>query len=67
VQLQTTTHYDVGSCVLVTPGPAATTVDCSQQGAQRIAAVTDYPRPCPSGTSDVDLVEQQTTLCVTAP
>ena len=54
-----TERYPVGSCVAVTPGPVAYTVPCDQPHTGTVAATTDYPRPCPSGTSEVALVEQQ--------
>ena len=52
-------------CVAVTPGPVAYTVPCDQPHTGTVAATTDYPRPCPSGTSEVALVEQQLSLCLT--
>jgi len=58
-------QYPVGSCVAVTPGPVAFTVSCDQPHTGKVAATTDYPRPCPSGTSTVALVEQQISLCLT--
>jgi len=64
VQVQTD-RYPVGTCVAVTPGPVATSVSCDQPHTGTVAAVTDYPRPCPSGTSEVALVEQQISLCLT--
>jgi hypothetical protein len=64
VQVQTD-NYPVGSCVAVTPGPVATVVPCDQPHTGTVAATTDYPRPCPSGTSEVALVEQQISLCLT--
>jgi hypothetical protein len=60
-----TVHYAVGSCVAVAPGPVAYTVPCDQPHTGTIAATTDYPRPCPSGTSTVALVEQELSLCLT--
>jgi DnaJ domain len=60
-----TDRYPVGSCVAVTPGPVAYTVPCDQPHTGTVAATTDYPRPCPSGTSAVALVEQQLSLCLT--
>ncbi len=64
VQVQTD-HFAVGSCVAVTSGPTALTVPCDQPHTGVIAATTDYPRPCPSGTDAVALVDEQTTLCLT--
>jgi hypothetical protein len=64
VQVQTD-RYPVGSCVAVMPGPVAATVPCDQPHTGTVAATTDYPRPCPSGTSQVALVEQQISLCLT--
>jgi DnaJ-domain-containing protein 1 len=58
-------QYPVGSCVAVAPGPVAYTVPCDQPHTGTVAATTDYPRPCPSGTSTVALVEQQLSLCLT--
>ncbi len=60
-----TDPYAVGTCVAVTPGPVASTVPCDQPHTGKVAATTDYPRPCPSGTDPVDLVQQQLTLCLT--
>lgn len=64
VQVQTG-RFPVGACVAVTPGPVAETVPCDQPHTGTVAATTDYPRPCPSGTSEVALVEEQISLCLT--
>jgi hypothetical protein len=60
-----TEQFTVGSCVAVTAGPAAVTVPCDQPHTGHVAATTDYPRPCPSGTEMVPLVDQQLALCLT--
>jgi hypothetical protein len=64
VQVQTD-RYPIGSCVAVMPGPVATTVPCDEPHTGTVAATTDYPRPCPAGTSEVPLVEEQISLCLT--
>jgi hypothetical protein len=63
VQVQTN-RYQVGNCVDVINGPAAVIVPCNQANSGKISATTDYPRPCPDGTTAVPLVEQQLTLCL---
>ena len=58
--------YQVGACVAVTPGPAAYVVPCDEPHSGTVAATTDYPRPCPSGTETVALVAENLTLCLTS-
>jgi hypothetical protein len=59
-----TTRFSVGDCVAVRPGPTVEGVPCDQPNTGRVVATTDYPRPCPSGTITVSLVEQQLSLCL---
>ena len=60
-----TDSFTVGSCVAVMAGPTVLSVPCDQPNSGRIAATTDYPRPCPSGTTTVALVADQLSLCLT--
>ena len=46
------------------PGPAVVEVPCSQPNAGQVVATTDYPRPCPTGTQTLSLIEQNLNLCL---
>lgn len=59
-----TNSFDIGSCVVVLPGPAVTKVPCTQSNAGRVVATTDYPRPCPTGTQTLSLADEQLNLCL---
>jgi hypothetical protein len=64
-----TNRYEVGSCVAVQPGPAGpvvSVVSCGLPNSGRVAATTDYPRPCPAGTDAVALVDEQVSVCLVA-
>ena len=61
--------YKVGECVVVSPsaaGPLATSVLCSPQTSGKIAAITATPRPCPAETTEIQLADRKTTLCLTS-
>jgi len=62
-----TNRYEVGSCVAVQPGPTVQVVPCDQPNTGKVAATTDYPRPCPAGTDTVSVVAEQLSVCLTAP
>jgi hypothetical protein len=55
--------YQVGSCVAVID-QQADVVPCDQPNNGRVAATTDYPRPCPSGTETVSLIQLDLSLCL---
>ncbi len=59
-----TNGFEIGSCVVVLPGPAVTKVPCTQSNAGRVVATTDYPRPCPTGTQTLSLADEQLNLCL---
>ncbi|MGZ4786805.1 MAG: J domain-containing protein [Acidimicrobiales bacterium] len=59
-----TNGFDVGSCVVVLPGPAVAQVPCSQPNAGQVVTTTDYPRPCPTGTETLTLADQHLNLCL---
>jgi hypothetical protein len=57
----------VDECVLVAflagsrvPVP----VTCGTQGSFRVLSIVDTPRPCPSGSEQLPLSDQKTTLCL---
>jgi DnaJ-domain-containing protein 1 len=57
----------VGECVLVVfqgGGRVPAPVTCGTQGSYRIVSVVDTPRPCPSGSEQLPLSDQKTTLCL---
>jgi hypothetical protein len=57
----------VDECVLVaflTGGRAPVPVTCGTQGSFRVVSLVDTPRPCPSGTEQLPLSDQKTTLCL---
>ena len=59
----------VDDCVLVvflTGGRAPVPVTCGTQGSMRVVSIVDTPRPCPSGTEQLPLSDQKTTLCIVA-
>jgi len=65
-----TNRYPIGSCVAVAPGtsgPSVEVVSCGEPNSGRVAATTDYPRPCPAGTETVSLVAEQLSVCLSAP
>jgi hypothetical protein len=62
-----TNRYAVGSCVAVQPGPVVLVVPCDGPNSGRVAATTDYPRPCPSGTETVSVVADQVSVCLAEP
>jgi hypothetical protein len=65
-----TNRYEIGSCVAVGPGadgPAVAVVSCAEPNSGRVAATTDYPRPCPGGTETVTVVAEQVSVCLTSP
>jgi hypothetical protein len=62
-----TGRYSPGSCVAVQPGPTAAVVSCDLPNSGRVAVTTDYPRPCPTGTETIALVEERVALCLVAP
>ncbi len=58
---------EVGDCVLVAvisadrvPVPVA----CGTQGSAPVREVVDSPRPCPPGTSELDMADAKTRLCL---
>lgn len=62
--------YKVGECVVVSPsaaGPLATSVLCSPQTSGKISSITATPRPCPAETTEIQLADRKTTLCLVAP
>jgi len=56
--------FEIGSCVVVLPGPTVADVPCSQSNAGQVMATTDYPRPCPTGTQTLTLIDQNLNLCL---
>ncbi len=66
VQIQTE-QFQVGACVVVLAGPNAVQVPCDEPNSGHISATTDYPRPCPAGTTTVALVSRQISLCLAPP
>jgi hypothetical protein len=57
----------VDECVLVAflaGGRAPVPVTCGTQGSFRVVSLVDTPRPCPSGTEQLPLPDQKTTLCL---
>ncbi len=57
----------VDECVLVAflaGGRAPVPVTCGTQGSFRVVSIVDSPRPCPSGTEQLPLSDQKTTLCL---
>ena len=57
----------VDECVLVaflSGGRAPVPVTCGTQGSYRVVSIVDTPRPCPSGTQQLPLSDQKTTLCL---
>ena len=57
----------VDECVLVaflSGGRAPVPVTCGTQGSFRVVSLVDTPRPCPSGTEQLPLSDQKTTLCL---
>jgi hypothetical protein len=61
-----TNGFQVGSCVVVLPGPAVAEVPCTQSNAGQVVTTTDYPRPCPTGTETLTLADQHLNLCLRA-
>ena len=59
-----TSSVEVGSCVTILPGPAVLKVPCTQPNAGQVVATTDYPRPCPTGTETLSLVDDNLNLCL---
>jgi len=59
-----TNRYEIGSCVVVTPGPQVVGVSCDLPNSGRVAATTDYPRPCPAGTQTVSIVVERLSVCL---
>jgi len=56
-----------GECILVaalSSGRTPVPVTCGTQGSYRIVSVVDTPRPCPSGSQQLPLSDQKTTLCI---
>ena len=57
----------VDECVLVAflaGGRAPVPVTCGTQGSYRVLSIVDTPRPCPSGSEQLPLSDQKTTLCL---
>ncbi len=59
-----TSSFDIGSCVTILPGPAVARVPCTQPNAGQVVATSDYPRPCPTGTQTLSLVDENLNLCL---
>lgn len=62
-------RFSVGQCVAITAGPSgknAQVASCDAPLTGVIASVTETPRPCPSGTTEFQLFDRKTTLCVVA-
>jgi hypothetical protein len=60
----------VGDCVLVaalSQGRVPVASPCGNEGAYKVASITDTPRPCPPGSQALALSDQKTTLCLTDP
>lgn len=70
----TTEVLPEGTCVRVSGGEvvpgepqqaaAFVAVDCGEEPDGRIAAVRDLPLPCPVGTANVPLLDQEVSLCL---
>ena len=61
--------FTKGSCVVVTPGPSgkvALVVTCDKLSSGAIDSVTETPRPCPPLTTEYQLFDGKTTLCLVA-
>lgn len=57
----------VDDCLLIVfqpNGRAPAPVTCGTQGSYRVVSVVDTPRPCPSGSQQLPLSDQKTTLCL---
>jgi hypothetical protein len=57
----------VDDCVLIRPlanGRVPVPTTCGTQGAYRVVSLADTPRPCPTGTEQLPLSDQKTTLCL---
>jgi hypothetical protein len=59
-----TNAFEVGSCITILPGQSVVEVPCNQLNAGQIVATTDYPRPCPTGTLTLSLLEDSLNLCL---
>jgi len=58
-----------GDCILVAAlsnGRTPVPISCGTQGAYRVVSLVDTPRPCPSGSEQLPLSDQKTTLCIVA-
>ena len=62
-----TQTFTKGSCVVVTPGPSgkvALVVTCDKLSSGVIDSVVQTPRPCPPLTTEFQLFDGKTTLCL---
>lgn len=57
----------VDDCLLIVfqeRGRAPAPVTCGTEGSYRVVSVVDTPRPCPTGSEQLPLSDQKTTLCL---
>ncbi len=64
--VDTTERFAPGSCVQVTTTPGLVEVACEEPGALAVLGSEPFPRPCPSGSQAVVLLEEQRSVCVRA-
>lgn len=63
-----TTSYALGSCVRIDPGPATSTVPCTQPNDGRVVAYAATFSACPAGTEARRLVRSEVLLaCLSQP
>jgi len=62
--IETTERFPIGSCIVVTQEQEVTEASCRLVGARRVVGREGFPRPCPSGTEAVLLLDNDESLCV---
>jgi hypothetical protein len=62
--VETTERFPVGSCVTIGLDQVVEEASCVSAGAREIVAKEAFPRPCPSGTEALVLIEQNVSLCL---
>jgi DnaJ domain len=63
-KFETTERFPVGSCVVVQQDDTVTEASCRLVGARRVVGREPFPRPCPTGTEAIVLIEEDSSLCV---